>query len=148
MKHVLKSLLVAAAVLFGGSAIAQAGTLNLTITNNSGKTIYVDAVPVCTNCTWSSVPSIPSGGGTGTLFATSDAGATSMTYSVDYSNYFGTSFIEKGCRATITLALTGGSITSVTSRTWSAYTGNPSCGSSTPTISGGDVYWNVRFNAS
>ncbi|MFK4260037.1 hypothetical protein [Agrobacterium tumefaciens] len=147
MKKFLKSLVVTAAVILAGAAAAQAGTINLKIKNNSAKTIYVDAVPVCTGCTWSSVPSISSGG-TGTLYATSNAGTTSMTYSVDYSNYFGTSFTEKGCRATITVEVTGSLITNVISRSWSAYTGNPSCGSSTPVLSGGDVVWDVRFNAS
>ncbi|OMP69371.1 hypothetical protein BV900_25380 [Agrobacterium tumefaciens] len=71
-----------------------------------------------------------------------------MTYSVDYSNYFGQYFTEKGCRATITVEVTGGLITNVIGRSWNAYTGNPSCGSSTPILNNGNVFWDVRFNAS
>lgn len=148
MKKYLKSLLLAAAVTMAGAAAAQAGSVSLTIQNSSGKTIYIDAVPVCTGCTTSSASSIASGS-SGTSTATSSSGVTSFTYSTDYSNYFGTNFTEKGCRATITVEVTGTAITNVISRSWSAYTGNPTCTTvSSPSISGGNVTWGVRFNAS
>lgn len=149
MKKFVKTLLAAAVLSIAGAAAASAGTISLSISNGSAKTIYVDAVPVCNNCTTSSATSIAAGG-SGTSTATTTAGATAATYSIDYSNYFGTSFTEKGCRATITVEVTSGLITKVISYSWVAYTGNPTCSTlSSPSLNGsGGVNWSVRFRAS
>lgn len=150
MKKLLKSILLAGMVSLAGAAAASAADVRLTIQNSSAKVIYIDAVPVCTGCTASSASSIASGS-SGISTATANSGVTSITYSTDYSNYFGTSFIEKGCRATITLELAGGIITNILGYSWLAYTGNPSCTTnSSPQITSGGtrVTWGVRFNAS
>ncbi|WP_327212748.1 hypothetical protein U8Q06_34925 (plasmid) [Rhizobium beringeri] len=150
MTRFLKSLLVAFSFVCAGATFANAADVRLSITNASAKTIIVDAVPLCTNCTTSSATSI-SAGGFGVSTATADSGATLMSYSIDYSNYFGTNFTEKGCRASITVELTGGVITNIVSWYWGTYTGNPSCTNiSSPQIAAGGarINWSVRFNAS
>lgn len=150
MRKLLKSLFVASAFFMAGAVVASAADVKLTIQNSSAKTIYIDAIAACTGCTTSSATSIASSS-SGTSTATANSGVTSMTYSTDYSNYFGTNFTEKGCRATITLTLSGGIITGILGSSWTAYTGNPSCTTtSSPQISadGTRVTWGVRFNAS
>lgn len=147
MQNFMKSAFIAFGMMVATVAAAQAGTVYLTINNSSTKTITIDAVPVCTGCTTSSASSI-SAGGSDTSEATSNPGVSSFTYRTDYSTYWGA--VEKGCRASITVEVSAvGAITRVITRSWNAYTGSLSCTTtSTPVISGGDVYWGVRYNAS
>jgi hypothetical protein len=75
-----------------------------------------------------------------------------MTYSFSYSAYFdqGTQQVEKGCRGSITLSVSGGEVTKVVTRSWSSYTGPATCTqNSTPALNDkGEVEWGVRLNAS
>lgn len=152
MKTFLKSLLIAAAVSLSGAATAAAGDVNLTITNASGKRIYLEAAS-CNGCSTSSTQSIAPNG-SGTSSAASNYGVSYMTYITDYSarfeSPFGSFLVEKGCRARITVAVnSNGDITSVIAHGWVPYASNATCTQlSTPRIDNqGNVNWSVRYYA-
>ncbi|MDR6818777.1 hypothetical protein J2X76_003959 [Neorhizobium sp. 2083] len=72
-----------------------------------------------------------------------------MTYSIDYSAYFGPSFIERGCRAEIVVELNAaGAVTGISSYSWSRYIGSPTCTVLDLEIDNtGAVDWKVEFYA-
>ncbi len=149
--RLMKSTVIAAGVLLSSTLATNAASINLGISNISAKPINFYGAPSCTNCTLShiAVDIQPYSGDVST--ATSTAGATSMTYIISYygTYQFGTQFVQKGCRATITAELTDGKITTVTSAGWSPFVGNPTCSMiSNPQIDGaGNVSWAVRLAA-
>lgn len=148
MKKLLKSLLVTAGVSIAAVASAQAASVSVSIDNNSAKSIGLDAVS-CTGCTSSSASSIPANG-SGTSSATANSTATSMTYRFDYAAYYnqGTSIVKKGCRGSITLSVSGGVVTGIVTSSWTSFTGPATCTKSSPQLSGGTVFWDVRLTAS
>lgn len=148
MKSPLKTLLVTTGIAMAGAAGAHAGTVNVTIDNNSAKAIGLDAV-ACTGCTSSSASSIPSSG-SGNSSATANSTATSMTYRFDYAGYYnqGTSIVKKGCRGSITVSVSSGVVTGIVTSSWTSFTGPATCTRFTPEIIGGEVYWDVRLTAS
>ena len=150
MRKMLKSLALAAGIILSGSALANAATVSLQIANSSPEYISFYGAPTCTNCTTTTAAIINSGS-SGTSTATIVAGDTSMTYSIGYYGTYtvGTNhFVQKGCRATITVSVAAdGTVTNATGG-WVPFVGNPTCSTvSSPQIVGSTVIWSVRLNA-
>ena len=146
MRNILKSLFLTAAIAMVGAAAASAADVNVSIRNASAKSIGLDAVS-CTGCTSSSTSSIPASS-TRVSSANATATATSMTYNFDYSAYY--NLVEKGCRGSITLSVSGGIVTGIITSSWFSYTGPATCTeTSAPTFNSlGEIDWAVRLNAS
>ncbi|THV19849.1 hypothetical protein [Peteryoungia ipomoeae] len=154
MKFLSKLLTFSAAYLIGTIASANAADLTVNVstgpTNNatSGTTWSIDS-RTCTGCTASTTLSIPKNS-TRTNTADATIGASEMTYTFSYYNYFGTSWQKKGCDFSVTLLLDGaGNVTGISSFDAIQKTGLSVCSGPAPSLSGaGQVIWNVYVNAS
>lgn len=146
----LKSLVLAAGLISSGATLANAGTISLQIANSSPEYISFYGAPTCTNCTTTTAAVITSGN-SGTSTATNVAGATAMTYSIGYYGTYtvkNNKFVQKGCRATITVELVDGVITRINGYGWVPFVGNSICTTvSTPQIVGPNVVWGVSLYA-
>lgn len=154
MKKFSKILTVAAASLLGSIALASAADLTVnvstgsTLNATSGTTWSID-YRTCTGCTAATTLSIPKNS-TRTNTADATIGATEMTYTFGYYNYFGTSWQKKGCGFAITVSLDGlGNVVNVTNYSATKLTGNSVCSGPAPYPDGaGNLIWDVYVNAS
>ncbi|MFK4259916.1 hypothetical protein [Agrobacterium tumefaciens] len=153
MNRFIKILAFSSAAFLASLGLANANDLTVNVstgpTNNatSGTTWSID-YRTCTGCTSTTTLSIPKNS-TRTNIANATVGATEMTYTFSYYNYFGTSWQKKGCNFTITLALDGaGNVINVIDYDAVQKTGLSVCTEPLSTINAGQVTWNVYVNAS